>query len=437
MTHKEKIDRIIGDLKNNSQNKRISFVKKTVSHQVPKNDQTKNDSYKIDVSDLNEIIEIDIENLTCTAESGVTFSDLVKATLEYNLVPLVVPELKEITIGGAVAGCSVQSTSYKFGGFHDTCLEYEILTSDGQIIIANSSDKDKDIFQMVHGTFGTVGFVSKLKFRLAKAKHLVKVDYENFTTLKEYSNAIQRHYIQKDVDFMDGIIFSPKKFVLCLGNFVNGAPYTNSYEWTKIYWQSVKKLETDYLKTYDYMFRYDAGCHWVGRNYGLENPVIRFLFGKFFLPSTNMLKLAKKINFIFKNTKPDIVVDIFTPFSKWNDFWKFYLKKFNYFPLWVVPYSIKKVYPWVNPEHIKDIKDELYIDLAIYAMKEKNNEDHYRLMEEELLVLPGFKTLISHNSFSEQEFWKIWNYKKWEAAKSKTDSKNLFGDLYKKTHGIR
>ena len=41
------------------------------------------------------------------AESGVTFVDLVRATLRRGLVPIIVPELKTITVGGAVSGCSI------------------------------------------------------------------------------------------------------------------------------------------------------------------------------------------------------------------------------------------------------------------------------------------------------------------------------------------
>ena len=58
-----------------------------------------------------------------------TFVDLVAATLRHGLVPIVVPELKTITIGGAVAGCSIESMSFRYGGFHDTCLEYEVITA--------------------------------------------------------------------------------------------------------------------------------------------------------------------------------------------------------------------------------------------------------------------------------------------------------------------
>ena len=83
----------------------MSLHKKAVSHQVPKPGDLRHRDAKIDVSDLTEILKIDPEKRICVAESGVTFVDLVAATLAHGLVPIVVPELKTITIGGAVAGC--------------------------------------------------------------------------------------------------------------------------------------------------------------------------------------------------------------------------------------------------------------------------------------------------------------------------------------------
>ncbi|MGE5180596.1 MAG: FAD-binding protein [Acidobacteriota bacterium] len=56
------------------------------------------------VSDLTQILAIDPVARTCTAESGVMFADVVAATLRHGLVPLVVPELASITVGGAVSG---------------------------------------------------------------------------------------------------------------------------------------------------------------------------------------------------------------------------------------------------------------------------------------------------------------------------------------------
>ena len=44
-----------------------------------------------------------------------TYGDLVDATLPHGLAPLVVPQLKTITLGGAVTGLGIESTSFRDG----------------------------------------------------------------------------------------------------------------------------------------------------------------------------------------------------------------------------------------------------------------------------------------------------------------------------------
>jgi len=436
MNHENKVKKISKQLKMRKSKKPLTFVKKAVSHQMPKFSKSQIGNSQNDIvnlRDLNEILKIDQKKKTCIAEPGVTFSDLVKETLKYNLVPYTVPELKDITIGGVVSGCSVESMSFKYGGFHDSCIEYEVINAKGDIL-ACSDKKNKKLFHIMHGTFGTLGIITKLKFKLHPAKPYVHIINEKYKTLEAYKKGIQSHYTKKDCDFMDGIIHSKTSYILCIGSFTDTAPYTNKYDWMKIYYKSTFKRKEDYIKTYDYFFRYDSGCHWISRNYGLDNPILRFLFGKALLPSTKMLKLAKKLQFIFKHVKPDVVVDVFIPFSKMNDFFKFYNKKFNYYPLWIVPYHINKLYPWANPQHFKNIKDKLLIDIAIYGMKQGKN-NYYRMMEEHLLKLPGIKTLISHNYLSKKEFYKMWSKTNYEEIKNITDPDNILRDMYTKTCG--
>lgn len=43
------------------------------------------------------------------------------------------------------------------------------------------------------------------------------------------------------------------------------------------------------------------------------------------------------------------------------------------------------------------------------------------------------KTLISHNYYSEEDFWKTWNRDNYQKVKRRTDPDNLFRDLYAKT----
>jgi hypothetical protein len=49
------------------------------------------------------------------------------------------------------------------------------------------------------------------------------------------------------------------------------------------------------------------------------------------------------------------------------------------------------------------------------------------------MELGGLKTLISHNRYSADEFWSIWNKPNYDACKALVDPNNMFRDLYTKT----
>src|SRR5438876_1197063 len=100
-------------------NEPVHIDKGGVHHVVPLPGDPRFASRPIDVSSLREILSIDVTNRLCTAEPGVTFAEVTRATLAHGLIPMVVPELEGITLGGAVAGCSVESMSFRWGGFHD------------------------------------------------------------------------------------------------------------------------------------------------------------------------------------------------------------------------------------------------------------------------------------------------------------------------------
>ncbi len=427
LNHEQKVEKISKILKERKSKSAVSFKKKAVSHQVPKaGDKTYQDE-KIDLSDLNKILEIDEKNQVCIAEPGVTFVDLVKETLKYNLVPFTVPELKTITIGGAVAGASLESMSFKYGGFHDSCIEYETITAKGEVLICSKDNENKLIFEMVHGTFGTLGIISKLKFKLIKAKKYVHVVYEKYNNLEDYKNATWKHYQNRDVDFMDGIIHSPNKYVLSAGNFVDMAPYSNRYDWMKIYYLTTKKRKEDYLKTAHYFFRYEKGV----TNVAPKSFLGRLFFGKI-LDTTATLWLVEKFHFFIPSKMIPITIDLFIPFSQLTNFLEWYKKEIGHFPLWYVPYKIVRRYEWVNPELFNKNDDELMIDIAIYGMEKREGKNYYRMMEEELMKIGGIKTLISNNYYSPEEFWQTWNKKNYDEVKKITDPDNIFRNLYTK-----
>ncbi len=427
--HQRKVARVVEMLRRRKSTAPLSRRKRVVSHQVPKVNDKKYTDDKIDLTDFDEIIEVDLERRLCIAEPGVPFCKVVDRTLPMGLVPIVVPELKTITIGGAVAGCSIESMSFQYGGFHDTCLEYEIITATGDVLTCTPDNEHSLIFQMMHGSFGTVGILSRLVFRLIPAKPFVHLRHETHTSIDSYLESIWRHYELQDVDFMDGIIHSNTHLALCVGDFVDEAPYTNRYDWLKVYYKSTAERREDYFETPHYFYRYDQGV----TNVHPKSFLGRLLLGKF-LGSSEILRLAEKLRWLLlSDDRPDVTVDTFLPYSRLKDFLLWYEQDFNHYPLWCVPYRRVHDYEWLTQSFWSAMKDELMVDIAIYGMKQRGSTNYYRLMEEKLQELGGIKTLISYNYYSEDEFWTIFNRPNFEKVKARTDPNNIFRTLYEKT----
>jgi FAD/FMN-containing dehydrogenase len=283
---------------------------------------------------------------------------------------------------------------------------------------------------MLHNSYGTLGIITRLKFKLLPAAPFVRIEYLHFSELGPFLEAIQEHAASRDVDFIDGVVHSPRELVLCLGSFVEEAPYAHRYFW-EIYYQSTRRREKDYLATSRYLFRYDRDNFWVSRNFGQENKLIRLLSLPVALNSTRMFSLARRFPFLVAGT-PDVAVDALIPSARMSAFFKWYLEAFNYFPVWIVPFRVGKMYPFVNPEFIGEAENNLFIGCGIYGFRQDGRLNYYKAFEDKVFELKGVKCLISYNYYDESTFWKIFHRERYQEAKKTTDPRNLFRDLYQK-----
>ncbi len=435
--HAEKVARVAAQVKDLvGKGLPVHIQKGGLHHFVPLPGDPRFAGRPIDVSPLREILEIDVAGKRCIAEPGATFAEVARATLAKGLLPKVVPELEGITLGGAVAGCSVESMSYKYGGFHDTCREYEVVTGAGEILRL-SPDHEPDLFHRVHGSYGTLGILTRIEFELVPAKPFVKMEYRRFDSFNAFDAEMRARCAADDWDFIDGIIHGPKHHVLCLGRFVDEAPYVSSYRWLNIFYKSTAVKTEDYLTTFDYCFRYDTECHWLTRTVPpLEWKPVRFAVGKLFLGSSNLIRWSGRLEKILALKKrPEVVVDVFIPARNLGKFFDWYEKDFDYWPLWIVPYKIPVPYPWISPEHAKKMNDTLFIDCAVYGKKNSDPKvDLSQLLEEKTYELGGIKTLISRNHHSREQFWQVYDKPGYDAAKQRLDPHSVFKNVYDKFH---
>ena len=108
----------------------------------------------LDVSGLREVFAVDVEARTAEVGGMCTYEDLVDATLPHGLAPLVVPQLKTITLGGAVTGLGIESTSFRDGLPHESVLEMDILTGTGEVITCRPQGEHADLFHGFANSYG-------------------------------------------------------------------------------------------------------------------------------------------------------------------------------------------------------------------------------------------------------------------------------------------
>ena len=83
-------------------------------------DATADATAGLDVSAFGHVLSVDPVTRTARVGGMTTYEDLCDATLPHQLMPLVVPQLKTITLGGAVTGLGIESTSLRNGMPHES-----------------------------------------------------------------------------------------------------------------------------------------------------------------------------------------------------------------------------------------------------------------------------------------------------------------------------
>ncbi len=121
---------------------------------------------------------------TADVQGMTTYEHLVDATLPYGLMPLVVPELKTITLGGAITGLGIESSSFRNGMPHESVLELDILTGDGRVVTASREGDHSDLFFGFPNSYGTLGYALRARIELEPVRPYVHLRHVPFTRVR-------------------------------------------------------------------------------------------------------------------------------------------------------------------------------------------------------------------------------------------------------------
>lgn len=136
----------------------------------------------LDISSFNCVIRIDSSENLAIVEPLVTMEELYCATAAFQKLPAVLPEFRKITVGGAVTGAGLESTSHRYGHFHSACAWADVLVGDGRVLRC-SPDHHADLWHLLPGSYGSLGVVLQVAVRLVAWQPYVRLHYQHFSKL--------------------------------------------------------------------------------------------------------------------------------------------------------------------------------------------------------------------------------------------------------------
>ena len=152
-----------------------------------------------------------------------TYEHLVEATLPHGLIPLVVPQLRTITLGGAVTGLGIESTSFRNGLPHESVTEMDVFTGTGEVVTVRPGD---DLFDAFVNSYGSLGYATRLRITLERVPGHVALRHVRFDdagllakTTAEICET--REHDGQRVDGLDGVAFEPGEYYLTLARWTD------------------------------------------------------------------------------------------------------------------------------------------------------------------------------------------------------------------------
>ncbi|ALG83469.1 FAD-linked oxidase [Gordonia phthalatica] len=421
----------------------------------------------LDVSELHRVISVDPVEQTAQVAGMCTYEDLVDATLPYGLVPLVVPQLKTITLGGAVTGLGIESTSFRNGLPHESVLEMEILTGSGDLVVARPDNEYRDLFFGFPNSYGTLGYSVRLKIALEKVPPFVELRHVRVRGTRELQDlmaqvAVDREYLGERVDYLDGVVFTADEGYLVLGRQTDEPGPVSDYTDMNIYYRSIQhdgaEPKRDRLTIRDYLWRWDTDWFWCSRAFGAQNPRIRRLWPAKYLRSSFYWKLigydqrwdiGDKLN-ARKGLPPTerVVQDIEVPIDRTADFVDWFLTEIPIEPIWLCPLKLADPSPVeigapdpaaaaaTQPWTLYPLqRGQFYVNVGFWSgvpVTPGRPGHTNRIIEKKVSELGGHKSLYSESFYSPEEFEELYGGGHYDELRRRYDPDRRLLGLYEK-----
>ena len=417
----------------------------------------------LDVSGLTGVISVDPEGRTADVQGMCTYEDLVDVTLAHGLIPLVVPQLRTITLGGAVTGLGIEATSFRNGLPHESVLEMDVLTGDGEVVTATPDGPAADLFTTFPNSYGSLGYATRLRIELEQVPGYVDLRHVRLGSLDDLPGMVEtivaeRHWDGVRVDGLDGVVFEPDEVYLTLATWRDEAPAadsffasarTSDYTGQEIYYRSIRERGTDLLTMYDYLWRWDTDWFWCSRAFGAQHPVFRRIWPRRLRRSDvyhrivgleNRHRLMARLD--ARRGRPPrerVVQDVEVPVGRTPEFLRWFDERVAMRPVWLCPLRLREpagpgsARRW-STYHLEP--GTTYVNVGFWGTVPiapgASDGDVNRAIEARVTELGGHKSLYSDAYYDREAFDRLYDGDNLARVKEHYDRGNRLTGLYEK-----
>ena len=411
--------------------------------------RTKTQGRGLDTSGLTGVITVDTRARTADVAGMCTYENLVAATLPAGLAPLVVPQLKTITLGGAVTGLGIESTSFRNGLPHESVREMDILTGAGEVLTVSPTEH-ADLYRAFPNSYGTLGYAVRLCIGLEPVKPFVALRHLRFHSLGDLVTSMGRitetgRLDGEAVDYLDGVVFSAEESYLCVGVQTDTPGAVSDYTGQQIYYRSIQHddgVTDDRLTIHDYLWRWDTDWFWCSKPFGAQDRRLRRIWPKRYRSSrfySTLMKYEQRFGIGDRIEKlggrpprERVVQDIEVPLARCAEYLDWFLAAVPIEPIWLCPLRLREagggwpLYP-IKP-------NQTYVNVGFWGTVPigQHSGETNRLIERKVGQLDGHKSLYSESYYSRQEFDDLYGGDTYRAVKKRYDPDSRLLDLYAK-----
>ncbi|MFY1700596.1 FAD-binding oxidoreductase [Micromonospora sp. WMMA1923] len=408
----------------------------------------------LDVSGLAGVLAVDPVTRTADVQGMCTYADLVDATLAHGLMPLVVPQLRTITLGGAVTGLGIESTSFRHGLPHESVREMDVLTGSGELLTCAPQGEHADLFAAFPNSLGSLGYATRLRIELQPVRRYVALRNVRFTGLAELTDAIgeiteTRSWAGEPVDALDGVLFAPDEAYLVLGTFTDDAAGVSDYTGQAIYYRSLRERRRDTLRTHDYLWRWDTDWFWCSAAFGVQHPVVRRIWPARWRRSDVYHRLvrwehrhqvaARIDRWRGRPPRERVVQDVEIPLDRTAEFLRWFADTVRMAPVWLCPLRLREpagpgsatawpLYP-LRP-------GQTYVNIGFWGSVPipagAADGDLNRSIERAVATAGGHKSLYSDAYYDRVSFERLYGGPTWRAVRERYDPDHRLTGLYEK-----